>query len=55
MLFEEKIMSLTNRNQIPSDINPAVKNAKQQTMLDILGIEINSLNTKQILKYEEFL
>lgn len=48
-------MSKTNRKQVSSGINPDAKNAKQQKMLDILDIEINSLNTKQIVKYGEFL
>jgi len=30
-------MSLTDKVQVPADINQGVKNAKQQTMLDILG------------------
>ena len=30
-------MSLTDKVQVPVDINPGVKNAKQQTMLDLLG------------------
>ena len=30
-------MSLTDRVQVPAGINPGVKNAKQQTMLDLLG------------------
>ncbi|MDD5277258.1 MAG: peptidoglycan-binding protein [Methylovulum sp.] len=30
-------MSLTDRVPVPTSINPGVKNAKQQTMLDILG------------------
>ncbi len=37
-------MSLTDRIPVPAGINPGVKNAKQQTMLDLLGKPRNSFN-----------
>ena len=38
-------MSLTDRVPVPAGINPGVKNAKQQTMLDLLGKPRNSFTT----------